>query len=203
MGGVIAFEMARQLQQQGQEIALLALIDSQAPLEQQVKQHPHDLLLYFARDLGLTHENLTMPLTQIFALAPMAQLRQVWKEVKSKSLVPADMTLLEFREIFEVFKGNANTVRSYQPGEYEGRITLFGAEEDQLNDFGEEFFARASADPLKGWDKLATEGVDLQVVPGDHFTMVREPHVKILAERLRSSIHETMQRIEYSLAAGG
>ena len=35
-----------------------------------------------------------------------------------------------------------------------------------------------------GWGKLALGGVEILDVPGDHATMVKEPHVRALAERL-------------------
>ncbi|HXQ37619.1 MAG TPA: thioesterase domain-containing protein, partial [Anaerolineales bacterium] len=181
MGGVIAFEMARQLQQQGQQIALLALIDSQAPINWRSNYNWAELLVDFARDVGLTQENLSILQSGSSSPSPVTQLRQVWKEAKSNGLIPSEMTLIEFRNMFDIFKINANILSSYQPGEYPGRITLFRTEQ---------------AESLKGWDKFAAGGVDLHVVPGDHFSMVREPHVKVLAEELRRSIHEALQNFE-------
>ena len=130
----------------------------------------------------------------------MAQLRKLWVEARAKGLVPKDMTLVEFRKIFDLFKINANTMRSYRPGEFDGRITLFSAEE-----YKDPYIFRKRAqvepeenpgdpvlDPLKGWGALAKEGVDVQIVPGDHFSMIREPHVQVLAEKLRQCIQEAL-----------
>lgn len=185
MGGVVAFEMARQLQQQGQQIGLLALIDSQAPVDQQSKYSGRELLPYFARDLGLTGDNLRMPVAEESAVRPITQ-REVWKEARLGGLIPSDMTLLEFVKVLTTFKINLNTVRRYQPEKYQGRVTLFRAEQNQKQD--------NFSDDLNGWEKLADGGVALHVVPGDHFSMVREPHVKVLAELLRSCIHNALQK---------
>lgn len=196
MGGVIAFEIASQLQKQGERIALLALMDATAPTGAQTEFKWSVLLSIFAFDLGLKYENLSRPVEEFAGLPQMKQLRAVWLEAKLAGLVPSDMTLVEFRKLFDLFKINANTTRSYQPGEFFGRIALFSAEEDEQqylfsNDPGyylsEEIHGK---DPMKGWGDLATEGVEIYVVPGDHFSMMREPYVSVLAEQLRTCVQE-------------
>jgi amino acid adenylation domain-containing protein len=196
MGGVIAFEMARQFQAQGEEISMLALMDAHASDGKVEEFGWGELLSIFAIDLGLNLTNETATVEEIQALPPMAQLRRVWKEAKLAGVVPSDMTLVEFRRMFDIFKINANTVASYKSEEFRGRITLFVPEED----IDQQIFSHNKwrlkwkaknldlHGPMKGWDKVATEGVDLVVVPGDHFTMMREPHIQVLAEQLRSRI---------------
>jgi thioesterase domain-containing protein len=198
MGGVIAFEMARQIQQRGERVALLALMDAQAPDGRGAEYVWTMLLSIFAFDLGLTHEKLSKPMEELNGLPPMTQLRQVWSEAKQNGLVPGDMTLVEFRKIFDLYKVNANTMNSYAPGTFEGRITLFRAEEDEqrlIFSKDPELLAAMETDalindPLKGWGRLAAGGVDVHVVPGGHFSMMREPHAEALAERLRACIEE-------------
>ena len=100
-------------------------------------------------------------------------------------------------------------MESYKPREYDGKITLITSEEeitldlfifkDTPSDNGEKPLLGGDAldeskvptarDPLKGWGRLA-RGIDLHVVPGDHFSMLREPHVSVLAEQLRKSIQQ-------------
>jgi len=45
---------------------------------------------------------------------------------------------------------------------------------------------------LSGWGRLAAGGIDVHIVPGNHFTMMREPFVEALAARLRACIDETL-----------
>ena len=225
MGGVIAFEMARQLQEQGETIGMLALFDSQAPAGEQSDHNWTMLLTTFVLDLGFSAEDLQPLLKQISTLPPMTQLRKVWAQVKSSGLIPSDMTLVEFRKMFDIFKINANTMESYRPRQYRGKITLFTSEQDVALNLlvfrdtsgqnGEhpdqtsgsrpallkpgmvpEGHSMPTRDPFRGWQELATEGVDLHVMPGDHFSMLREPHVSTLAERLRLSIQSSMRELE-------
>jgi aspartate racemase len=191
MGGVIAFEMACQLRQQGQQVALLALIDA-APPEVEYPEFTWGLLLStFASDLGLTFENLSRSIQEMAALPQMTQLRQVWMDTKRAGVVPSDMTFVEFRKLFDTFKVNAHTVRRYRPGAFDGRITLFSAAQDHNG--------RRVSEPrfLKEWTKLTTHGVDAQIIPGDHFAMIRQPHVNVLAERLQNCIQQTLQNSRY------
>jgi len=191
MGGVIAYEMARQLQEQGQQIAMLALIDAHAPEAEETEYHWAILLSLFAFDLGLNRENIKKPFGVSFS--QMAQLRQVWAEARRAGVVPAEISLVEFRQLFDTFKIHANIMLRYHPGKFHGPVTLFRPEEE-VDEF---LFGNDPRDPewkaerdkrntLRGWDRLATGEVELRVVPGDHFSMLREPNVHVLADQLRA-----------------
>lgn len=41
-----------------------------------------------------------------------------------------------------------------------------------------------------GWDQFSEEPGEIHVVPGDHLTMITEPYVQILAERLKAYLNE-------------
>jgi len=194
MGGVIAFEMARQLQQQGQQIGMLALIDAVAPEAEESEYNWGILLSLFAFDLGLNQESVKKPLAT--SLPQMAQLRQLWSEARRGGVVPSEMTLVEFRQLFDTFKINANTMRRYLPGEFQGRIVLFRPEVDveEIN-FGNDpkYLAWLTQkgkrkDKYRGWDDLVSGGVELRKVPGNHFTMLRDPNVQVLSEQLKSLV---------------
>jgi thioesterase domain-containing protein len=64
---------------------------------------------------------------------------------------------------------------------YEGSITLFLPSEGDRTEH------------VRGWRALAEGGVELHEVAGTHYTMLREPHVKDLAELLRSSVAEARE----------
>ncbi len=132
----------------------------------------------------------------------MAQLRQLWVEARRAGVVPSEMTLVEFRKLFDIFKIHANTMRRYKAGPFQGQITLFSPADNveqiifnrEAEDTSMERENPREIDPLKGWGTLATEGVDLHAVPGNHFTMLREPHVQILGEQLRQCIEQVVAR---------
>ena len=86
---------------------------------------------------------------------------------------------------FEIFRTNVRALLSYKPQFYPGRITFFRASE-QIADI---------ADPVKDWRNVAAEGVEVHVVPGDHYTMLREPAVQIMAEWLKVCIELTSSEL--------
>ncbi len=200
MGGVIAFEIASQLQQQGQDVAMLALIDSGVPEAKESEHNWAILLSIFAFDLGLTEEHLKRP-PNWTPLPQMAELRQLWVVARRAGVVPSEMTLVEFRRLFDIFKLHANTTRRYKPGQFQGRITFFCP----ADPFEQAVFSKdpeeateqpehGKLDPSTGWGSLATEGVDVHHVPGNHFSMLREPNVQILGEQLRQCIEDARAR---------
>ncbi len=55
-------------------------------------------------------------------------------------------------------------------------------------------------DLVKDWRDLAADGVEIHVVPGDHYTMLREPAVQVMAEWLKVCIELSSSEVEtYSL----
>ena len=66
----------------------------------------------------------------------------------------------------------------YVPRPYPGRIVLFRARDLGLG-------PGYRIDSLLGWRELARGGLDVHEVPGDHLGILREPHVQVLAEKLR------------------
>jgi len=204
MGGVIAFEVARQLRERGERVELLALIDSQArstgQSEHNLDQPGHNrlvLLAILALDLGMAGEKLGALLKEVKSLPPAAQLRRVWSESKRAGVVPSGMTLLEFRRLFDIFRVNADMMLRYEAGEYDGRVTLFAAEQSlEQYIFGpsglwDEREAVMPDDQLKGWGQHVAGGVEVHPVPGNHFTMMREPFVEMLAARLRALLQQS------------
>ena len=89
------------------------------------------------------------------------------------------MNLNQLGRLFEVFRTNVHAMLSYEPQPYPGRITFFRASEQ---------IADNSIDPAKDWRNLAAEGVEVHVVPGDHYTMLREPAVQVMADWLKVCI---------------
>jgi amino acid adenylation domain-containing protein len=204
VGGVVAFEMARQLEAQKQEIALLALFDSQipagrkTPLGDDVSQ-----LISFAADLGLDIDHANTPWKTLARMEQGEQLALVLDEAKKSQLLPADFAPDDFSRLFNVFKANLGALYDYAPQPYEGKVTLLSAsermEEPRLAERARDFLHRlnflktdkaADAAPgyVRSWEELANGGVEWHSVPGNHYTIVREPHVGVLTAQLKDCI---------------
>jgi aspartate racemase len=81
-----------------------------------------------------------------------------------------------------LYQGYMNEVmiragRAYIPQGYPGRIVLFQAAED-------------GKIPHQVWYPLATEGLDIHTVPGDHFSMLKEPHIHTFLQGLMACLQQ-------------
>jgi aspartate racemase len=177
--------MAQQLLQQGQTVSLLALLDTWNLCQ-------YDHLSYFKK--LPRHRRMLLHLKNLLNLRLTEQFSYVVEKVKARitsswgSQQPPTAEELVRQAIIEA---NQAAVRSYDPQVYPDRITLFAIEETELEFY--EYF-----NPDLGWGKLAGGGLEIRQVPGEHLTMMDEPHVQRLAEQLKDCI----EKITDSLSNG-
>ena len=72
---------------------------------------------------------------------------------------------------------NLRAMSEYVPEKYNGPIVFFKAQAELPED--------GPDSPERRWAELASGGVEVHVVPGDHFTMNESPNVARIAEVLR------------------
>ncbi|HEX6292500.1 MAG TPA: amino acid adenylation domain-containing protein [Herpetosiphonaceae bacterium] len=181
-GGLVAYEMACHLTAQGHQVGLLALLDSQAPtLEAPPSVDQTTLLQWFVGDLSRTFgTDLALSAEAVAAVAPEQRLHYVLEQARSAGMLLSDIDEHNISAYFDVFTASLEAMQSYRPRPYPGRVTLFRAGDRPLDAAGETL----------GWDALAADGVQVQVLPGDHYTILRQPHVTTLANQVRASLDE-------------
>ena len=182
MGGVVAFEMSRQLEENGHEVGLLAVLDALAPTGDRGAADEDDdtLLAYFAQDLRRTLGPQALPPELLEQLG--SQIRRASSPAQARGVQPSptDLGDSQVHHLIQVFKANLKALRNYWPQPQRARVTLLQAGEP---------FGGSPADDRWGWGRLAP-AVDVHVVPGDHYSMLLEPHVSALADRLRDCLRE-------------
>ena len=179
MGGVVAYEMAQQLQAQGDEVSLLALIDTSVPAHVRAMGEPDELslMVLFAQDMGLSWQELEVSLEEMMKLDPQDQLVWLFELAIAAGVVPPDIERSQIERLYHVFKTNVRAMLAYEPQPFAGRVTLFKAEEPL-----------PGSGPENSWDEFALDGVEVYSAPGNHFSMIREPHVRTLARSLADCI---------------
>jgi amino acid adenylation domain-containing protein len=185
VGGVIAYEMARQLRESGEEVALLALLDSYPSNGDSLEGRDEaDLLRLFLQDQASMQGQSLPALDEGLADLPAAErLERVLGRARQAGLLKADVKPEAARRLLDVYQANLRAFAGYRPLPYAGPITLFRPEG-----------ARPDL-PLNGWDAFpagAAGGIDLQPVAGDHYTMLAPPRVQALAERLKACIDRAL-----------
>jgi aspartate racemase len=186
LGGMIAFEMARQLKAQAHEVGLLALLDTypsgyaklfrnEATLRAALRRGLKRTKAHLANLSSLSYQQKCYYLIEKARFAPAKLKGQLWRRLYSsyeKVGRPLPRALRDIKEF------NSLAVRSYVPQVYDGHITLFWASAD----------LRASLDLVEGWRTLAGGGIEVQEIPGSHLDIVKEPHVGEMANKLNSSL---------------
>ncbi len=169
-GGLVAYEMARQLKDSGQRVNLLALLDIIRP-DATPYQINNDVDM-----LGLLVELFEGKSLSINDLEELSQEDQAKRLMKSMGV-----EMLSFSEqlkIFEQVKIHWRALMNYCPKPYQGKITFFQA--------ADRFTRTKNISLGSTWQNLATEGVDLHEIPGSHLSMIMQPHVAKLAHLLDS-----------------
>ncbi|KTC25873.1 hypothetical protein AO391_06610 [Pseudomonas marginalis ICMP 9505] len=179
-GGWVAFEMALQLQARGREVASLTLVDSESPGGNGVVGKPYTATQVLERLVD------TM---QLAAGKPLGIDRQAFvslNEAQQLAALHAGMVragMLSARSTPEVMYGPARAFGAalrtvYRPRQhYIGPVRLVLADDPSLDAQGNQ---REQADMIEGWGKYA-EGLETWYGPGNHFTLLKAPHVYSLA----------------------
>src|SRR5262249_25085367 len=189
----IAFEMAQQLLADGQCVDVLALLDAMvihdegfaAALETQGEDDEADLIAKFLE------ESSPISAGYLRQLGPDEMLTYALDQAKRAALLPPDFEVAQLRRLLNVHRANLHAwAIDYVPQFYNGRIVLFRATEEERTDL------------TLGWGRLAGEGVQIHDVPGRHVSMIKEPHVKTLAARLREVLDGAENGISAAISSG-
>jgi thioesterase domain-containing protein len=188
-GGLLAFEMARQLDAAGQPVALVALLDTFAPMRPDAAAAPAAAprSLSAADWLNLL-AGLPPWLDDALRLGPekiAARLRRKLRVALKRGQAPRLSDFLDDSlshvpaHHLAFMQQHYEAILAYQPRPYAGRVTLFRARSQALSQL---------AAPDKGWSALALGGVDIREFAGSHHTLLREPFVTGLAKQLQAEL---------------
>jgi amino acid adenylation domain-containing protein len=183
--GVVAFEMAKQLAEAGQQVALVVLMDSfrprlyQAlPLRRRINYQARRVKVH-SRELW----RLDRKTRAAYARQKADDLRMLWKRriysigfsVSRGMKHPLPPKLVDPNEL------NLWADEQYVPSTYSGHVILFRAmEQGLLPDFPQDL----------GWSDFVTGKFQVFDTPGDHATMLKPPHVQVLAAKLDACLSE-------------
>ena len=193
-GGNVAFEMARQLLEQGEEVALLALMNCAPPNSSYNRIHYSPLWAWrFARNLFFCANSfLRLPRAQRTAFFRwkfrlwMGQARRGFGRDEGAS-PRADMEALVDLATFspeerELWEAHLRALMKYHPRSFPGHVHLFRSS-------GHPMVCSFAAD--YGWSEFALGGVTVVKVPGAHEGILDEPCVAVLAQALNRHLAQS------------
>jgi thioesterase domain-containing protein len=172
-GGVVAFEMAKQLAAAGERIGSLVFLDSIAPgFQLPSLRHRLDNHIVGLREEGVDY---------VLNFIKWAVDRRV-KKVSAIARKPL-RRLFPYHYRIEIIADTWNEAfAAYQPTPYDGEAMLFRASTG--------FVLGSDVGRLNGWERLVLGNIEVNECPGDHTSMCEQPHVRVLARRLRSHLQQ-------------
>jgi thioesterase domain-containing protein/acyl carrier protein len=182
MGGVIALEMAGQLARAGEPVDLVAAVDLLEPPGPAHLRTVDDasLVCWIARDLAGLAGVAWEPDADDFRRPDREPLKILYDAARRASVLPPDVDIDTLGRIVGKFSHNARALLAHEPQPYAGRVEFFRA-----CDGG------ASEETMRGWLALCPGESVATEVPGDHYTVMRRPHLDRLAERLNAVLAPT------------
>jgi thioesterase domain-containing protein len=195
-GGVVAYEMARLLEGQGEKVALLALINCTPPNTEYDRPH-HTLRwrLKFMRNvfywIGCFLFSWTMKERVEFVRWKSRVLRK--KATGAIAQDATEMAVADLDELLsladyskkqrELWQSHVRALMAYKPKPYPGQVALFRTR-------GHALFT--SFDEHYGWGELVRGGITMEIMPGGHGNVLDEPHVRAVAKVFDDLVREKL-----------
>ncbi len=186
-GGLVAFEMARQLAAAGHEVAFLGVLDTNIrdyprkvahPTLRQRAQYLIRWFLPFGQKDALTWTNLRRGL------------QERWDRIR------ADVDLMiplrgarpsHAKRFLYLQEVSFRARRRYVPGPYPGKVVLLRCESQPPATLFE-------PDPELGWHGLAAGGLEIHEIPGAHGGQIMQLHVRTTAQKLGECLRHAQER---------
>lgn len=180
-GGIFAYEMVRQLREQGEEIGELVFIDSPTPaIFNDVDLEDHARFLYDVINFSNYFAGTEMKVSyeKLRSQHPDERIQTVLDEAIKHQVVPPDVSTDHIRRLIEVCRAHSQAIMNYQPPQLAQEVHIFRPTELSV-------LMEASGQHIAhdlGWDQFITVPFKFYQVPGDHFTMMTGDNASRLAQ---------------------
>ena len=173
-GGAIAFEMAQQLAAQGEEQSTVVLFDT----------------IFAFRSLDGSISSAGASLSTSAALLSLFRVPSAHRWTYLVRIITAPVRAIERklhvarlpRIVKKVRTACFLAEREYQPRPYAGRVILFRSNHKPLGQV---------SDPRAGWCAVASRGLEIYEIEGNHENILLEPQVRQVAGHLKTCLENT------------
>ncbi|MBV9160909.1 MAG: alpha/beta fold hydrolase [Pseudonocardiales bacterium] len=160
LGGLIAFEMARQLREQGRELGPLVLIDASVPGS---ARHDEDAVVAFAEDFA-TMTGQPEAAARVLAAPAVQREEQLWELMRQQD---PELNAEDARRRLDTFRWHSKAFAEYEPrGRVPGPALVLTAADNATDD----------------WSRWIEGPVRTERLAGDHYGVLRPPAVERISE---------------------
>ncbi|OJH37521.1 amino acid adenylation [Cystobacter ferrugineus] len=185
-GGMVALEMALQLQRRGEQVAVLAVCDAWSPALIRLRM-PNETFLddlvefYSIIAAGFRYwfdADLQLESDEMRALEPRQRIAHFMRLARAHGAYAPDEPDERIERVLALFRSYCYS--GYEPAErFQGPITFLRAVDSKFCETLTE-----------GWEDVSTQPLRLRRVPGNHVSLLTEPHVEAVANEIRAAIAE-------------
>jgi len=178
-GGLVAFEMAQRLANEGQPAASLTLIDTQT----NARQWPLAVWLEMLARRVHHHRTRLGALTWreriLYAarLTAGAKRRLFWRLGLDRSAQPLETSVPVPRELQAIYEAVLTAIAAYRPVRYGHPVWLIVSKDGDP----------MMADPVRIWPRHVA-ALTIRTVPGNHFSMIQGENAAVLANVLSEAL---------------
>lgn len=188
-GGIVAYEMTRQLLAQGKKVTVLAQFDTYVypsyyytnPILKQVLGTAFQMgkVVYLSFNMFASKKHFTRRKELL-----KIQISGLFLKLKHGKEKQYEM---QFNVPYKMEHNHAIATKAYTITPQDIVIDLFRAQEE-INFVHDH--------DLLGWKKMGAKGIRKHMVPGNHVDMFEKPHVEFLAESLQNVLdHKNLERV--------
>ncbi|MBT8390660.1 MAG: amino acid adenylation domain-containing protein [Ignavibacteriaceae bacterium] len=189
MGGAIAYEVAQQLKQGGDEVALIAMLEAynfQAtppsfPLYQKIYHYIQHIGFQIGNIILSSSENRSRYFkdkTQLELSRYKVKFNILWSKLTRKLAIGNGLTYTHLM----IDKINDKAQADYIPKKYDGKVILFKPKR----------YYSGLNDTSFGWGELASHGIETIEMPINPRGILNEPFVRDLAKNLKTEIERSI-----------
>ena len=184
-GGLLVYEVAQQLQALGKQVDFLAVLDYNSPNIKTVRPS-------FTKSIQIHLSNLLQ-------LANQDKIQYIKDRIdyRFNNVDYREFLLRSFpedappsSELLQLIDANFQASSSYVARPYSGNLTLFRCQMQTLDYY---------LSPDLGWGDLVSGNLEIYNVASSHYTILREPVVRLVAEKIMSCL----EKIPTSIVKGG
>jgi thioesterase domain-containing protein len=180
-GGTVALEMAQQLHAAGETLGLLGMLDGRASktIESKPGALPASESSQHSRLAGYVHRHISHENGKAWREFFVQDLKD--RRARYLTALAAKMFSRIPASLKDTYEINSLAQRNYEKKPFPGRLTLFRASKQEEGN-----------PPDNGWGPIFLGGIDIHEIPGDHWQILSEPGIDVLAK----SISDCLDRID-------
>lgn len=184
MGALVALQMAKLLSSENIMVKNLILIDPPVINSKQIIDTDFTCIIRdYAIDNHTSLNLLKLNELQLKKLSKDEQLELFYKQAKGIGVLPNELGMMQFTKMFNVFEANLKAMWNYKTSTYNGRVALYMANEHDST----------WESAIESWLNILSTETLTEDMDANHYSMMEEPIVKILAQKITKSLSITAE----------